>query len=82
MALYAHEPITTKVTFNKEIIRILNKRCLDCHRNPEKNIRPREYVYDLAWQPKEGQEFDPVALKQEYHVLSKYQMTNCSTCHH
>jgi hypothetical protein len=27
----AHEPITTKVTFNKEIIRILQRNCLVCH---------------------------------------------------
>ncbi len=27
----AHEPITTKVMFNKEIIRILERNCLGCH---------------------------------------------------
>lgn len=27
----AHEPITTKVTFNKEVIRILERNCLACH---------------------------------------------------
>jgi len=27
----AHEPITTKVMFNKEIIRILKRNCLACH---------------------------------------------------
>src|SRR5262249_32961177 len=27
----AHEPITTKVTFNKEVIRILEGNCLACH---------------------------------------------------
>jgi len=26
-----HEPITTKVMFNKEVIRILNRNCLACH---------------------------------------------------
>src|SRR2546425_12062050 len=29
---FAHDPITTKVTFNKEVIRILERRCLGCHR--------------------------------------------------
>jgi mono/diheme cytochrome c family protein len=28
----AHEPITTKVRFNKEVIRILQRNCLGCHR--------------------------------------------------
>jgi len=27
----AHEPITTKVTFNKEVIRALERNCLACH---------------------------------------------------
>lgn len=26
--------------------------CLDCHRNPEKHLRPVEYVYDLDWTAK------------------------------
>ncbi len=25
--------------------------CLDCHRHPEKNIRPLDKVYDLDWKP-------------------------------
>jgi hypothetical protein len=28
----AHEIITTKITFNKEIVRILSKSCMSCHR--------------------------------------------------
>ncbi|MBI3650096.1 MAG: cytochrome c [Acidobacteria bacterium] len=28
----AHEPITTKVRFNKEVVRILARSCLSCHR--------------------------------------------------
>lgn len=28
---YTHEPITTKVMFNKEVIRILERNCLGCH---------------------------------------------------
>lgn len=27
----AHEPITTKVRFNKELVRILHRNCLSCH---------------------------------------------------
>lgn len=27
----SHDPVTTSVTFNKEIIRILQRSCLDCH---------------------------------------------------
>ena len=31
LASRAHEPITTKVRFNKELIRILQRNCLSCH---------------------------------------------------
>jgi hypothetical protein len=55
--------------------------CLDCHRNPEKNIRPREHVFEMAWKPTEKQEEMGARLVREYHVLDPYQLTNCSTCH-
>jgi mono/diheme cytochrome c family protein len=31
LASRAHEPITTKVRFNKELVRILQRNCLSCH---------------------------------------------------
>jgi hypothetical protein len=55
--------------------------CIDCHRNPSKHIRPREYVYDLNWKPQEKQADLGKRLVEEYHVLGAFQMTNCSTCH-
>jgi hypothetical protein len=30
-ALYAHDPITTQVTWNREMIRLLTARCVSCH---------------------------------------------------
>jgi hypothetical protein len=56
--------------------------CLNCHRNPEKFIRPREQVFNLAWKPDTDQEKMGQDLVRKYHVLNKFQMTNCSTCHH
>ena len=29
----AHDVITTKITFSKEIVRLVNKRCVTCHRD-------------------------------------------------
>jgi hypothetical protein len=31
-AASSHDPITTRITFNKEIIRILDRSCQTCHR--------------------------------------------------
>ena len=56
--------------------------CLDCHRNPTKNLRPREHVYNLDWKSEEPQETVGKELIQKYHVLSEIQLTSCSTCHH
>jgi hypothetical protein len=52
--------------------------CMDCHRNPAPNIRPRDQVTNMNWQP--PADFDQVRqhLIEEYHVESK---TSCSTCH-
>ncbi len=45
----AHEPITTKVTFNKEIVRILRQRCLDCHREGGVSFRLDTYAEARPW---------------------------------
>ncbi len=52
--------------------------CLDCHRNPEKYVRPRNQVFNMAYVPvnqaKQGPE-----LVAEYQVQK---LTSCSTCHY
>jgi Cytochrome c7 and related cytochrome c len=52
--------------------------CLSCHRDPVKNIRPREEVTNVAWVAPPGFEREQLELAQRYHVQSK---TSCSTCH-
>ncbi len=31
--------------------------CLDCHRNPAKNVRPREEVFNMNWNPSDRASF-------------------------
>ncbi|HEU5397179.1 MAG TPA: cytochrome c3 family protein [Verrucomicrobiae bacterium] len=55
------------------------KWCLQCHREPEKYLRPRSEVYNLDWTPT-----NQVALGRE--LVKKYdvhteQLTDCSMCH-
>ncbi|MCI0489743.1 MAG: cytochrome c [Blastocatellia bacterium] len=38
----AHEPITTKIMFNKEVVRVLQRNCLACHH--EGGIAPWSFV--------------------------------------
>ena len=55
--------------------------CLDCHRNPAKYVRPRDQVFNMAWQrPADDPELGE-RLVQEYKIGSVPQLTSCSTCH-
>jgi Cytochrome c7 and related cytochrome c len=57
------------------------KWCLNCHRNPQKYIRPRDKVFDMAWQAPPDQLEQGKKLVAEYHVDTSGRLTNCSTCH-
>jgi hypothetical protein len=55
--------------------------CLGCHREPWRWVRPREHVFDLAWQPDEAQETLGPRLVAEYGVPGPYELTSCHVCH-
>jgi formamidopyrimidine-DNA glycosylase len=52
--------------------------CLECHRNPERFVRPREQVFNMDWQPPVDQITLGHKLVQEYKIES---LTSCSVCH-
>jgi hypothetical protein len=52
--------------------------CLDCHRDPTANLRPRQDVTAMGWQPPANADEIRRQLALDYHVQSK---TDCSTCH-
>jgi hypothetical protein len=52
--------------------------CLDCHRAPERYLRPPERIADMAW------ERDPADKALEERLVRLYQprhLTHCTTCH-
>jgi hypothetical protein len=53
--------------------------CLECHRHPERHVRPRDKVFDLAWQPRDQATLGP-ALVKRYHIATDH-LTDCSICH-
>jgi hypothetical protein len=68
--------------------------CLNCHRAPEKNLRPRDQVFNMRYeQPSsnkpldlDGQTFtDQDALGfyliKKYKLRTEHDVTSCSTCH-
>lgn len=54
--------------------------CLDCHRAPEKHLRPPEQVFNLDWHPPEGTSQKEIGtkLKDDWHVNPP---ENCAGCH-
>jgi hypothetical protein len=69
--------------------------CLGCHRAPEKFIRPREEVFNMAYEPptEEKPRVLPTGervtsqlelgllLKTQYRISGVEHMTTCSVCH-
>jgi hypothetical protein len=54
--------------------------CIDCHRAPEKALRPREAVFDTGWSPAKNQEQLGRELMAKYHIRVDH-LTDCSVCH-
>jgi len=52
--------------------------CLQCHRNPERYVRPREEIYNMAWQPPADQEARGGELLKAYNVRTR---VDCVACH-
>jgi hypothetical protein len=68
--------------------------CIECHRAPEKNLRPRDQVFNMRYhQPSEDSpvRVDGIAytdqltlgktLVKKYNLRSVMDITSCSTCH-
>jgi hypothetical protein len=60
---------------------LLMEWCLDCHRAPEKYLRPRDQVFNVAYEPPANQLELGLALKKQYNVASIEHLTSCSVCH-
>jgi hypothetical protein len=52
--------------------------CLNCHRNPEQFVRPRDAVFSVDYRAPANQLEVGTRLVAEYHIQK---LTSCSTCH-
>ena len=57
---------------------LLMEWCLNCHRQPEKYVRPREAVFQMDWTPPSDQLAMGRRLVAQYKIRS---LTDCYTCH-
>jgi len=52
--------------------------CLECHRNPERHLRPVEFITQLDWVPEEDQLVLGARLRELNNIDPK---ETCNTCH-
>jgi hypothetical protein len=68
--------------------------CIECHRGPEKNLRPRDQVFNMRYQQPttdqpvvvDGKSFTDqmtlgTYLAKKYQLRTVMDITSCSTCH-
>jgi hypothetical protein len=58
--------------------------CLECHRAPERFVRPVAEIYNMEWpaENKTAKELEKgFQLKAEYRIQGRHVLESCSTCH-
>ncbi len=70
-----------RMPFTYQVPTLLMKWCLDCHRNPEQEIRPRDKVFDMHYEQPSNQAELGQQLVKEYDIRTPHELTSCSVCH-
>jgi hypothetical protein len=52
--------------------------CLGCHRDPAPNLRPRDQITSMTWEPEGDRDALAARLERAYGTR---RLTNCTTCH-
>jgi len=68
---------------------LLMEWCLKCHRNPGRNLRPKEEVFSMTWRretspnPKTGKPWttEEILEHNKLKVRDPHTLTSCSVCH-
>ncbi len=58
---------------------LLMQWCVDCHRDPGHNLRPKNQIFNPDWH-RDASTPSPSALMASYHVGQR-DLTDCSICH-
>jgi menaquinone reductase, multiheme cytochrome c subunit len=56
-------------------------RCIECHRNPENHLRPKEFVTKLDWTPPAGTTQQEIGMKIKTDNKIHPPVENCAGCH-
>jgi hypothetical protein len=72
-----HGPVD-RMPLMRQVASLQMEWCLDCHRNPEQYVRPREAVFSVDYVAPKNQMELGRRLVNEYQIQK---LTSCSTCH-
>jgi hypothetical protein len=70
-----------EMPFTYQIPTLLMEWCLDCHRHPERHLRPLADVFNVRWEPPPDQEERGRELAKQYDLRDTRFLTSCSVCH-
>jgi hypothetical protein len=70
-----------EMPFTYQAPTLLMEWCLECHRNPERHIRPRADVFNMHYQQADDQVAVGRKLVAEYDIKDPVQLTSCTVCH-
>jgi hypothetical protein len=70
-----------EMPFTYQYPSLLMEWCLDCHRQPEKHVRPRAEVFNMRYEQPEDQDALGRKLVKEYGIRDSQTLTSCSVCH-
>jgi hypothetical protein len=70
-----------EMPFTYQAHSLLMEWCLDCHRQPQRHLRPQESIFDVKWQPPPDQLEQGLQLCQQYKIRDTRSLTSCSVCH-
>jgi hypothetical protein len=70
-----------RMPLTRRVASLTMQWCLECHRAPERFLRPREHVFDVDWHAPPDQLERGIALRKAYGLRSTRELTDCSTCH-
>jgi hypothetical protein len=59
-----------------QVERLTMQWCLDCHRDPAPNLRPRDQITNMSWGPPSPEQISELARQYQPRRL-----THCTTCH-